>query len=218
MAPLQRGRIRQHADGQPFDGSGIGRPWPLLVGERAHYEVAAGRLDQAQRLLETLEECAGAAGLLPEQVWDSNDIPERELFRGRASGSAMPLVWAHAEYVKLLRSLKEGRVFDMPTEPVERYQSRRITADFVVWRPDRRRRAVSGKNVRIETLEPARIHWSSDQWHTTRDDDTEDTGLGVHVFDLPTAKLPPGTDVVFTIFWPQQTRWEGTDFAIRVTS
>ena len=96
--------------------------------------------------------------------------------------------------------------------------TRRITADFVVWRPDRRRRAVSGKNVRIETLEPARIHWSSDQWHTTRDDDTEDTGLGVHVFDLPIAKLPPGTDVVFTIFWPQQTRWEGTDFAIRVTS
>lgn len=208
----------EHADGQPFDGSGIGRPWPLLVGERAHYEVAAGRLDQAQRLLETLEECASAAGLLPEQVWDSDDIPERELFRGRASGSAMPLVWAHAEYVKLLRSLKEGRVFDMPTEPVERYQSRRITADFVVWRLDRRRRAVSGKNVRIETLEPARIHWSSDQWHTTRDDDTEDTDLGVHVFDLPIAKLPPGTDVVFTIFWPQETRWEGTDFAIRVTS
>jgi glucoamylase len=26
----------------------------------------------------------------------------------------MPLVWAHAEYVKLARSLRDGRVFDTP--------------------------------------------------------------------------------------------------------
>ena len=145
----------EHEDGRPFDGTGIGtRPGRCLTGERAHYELAAGRLDEAQRLLETLEACASAAGLLPEQVWDSDDIPERELFRGRASGSAMPLVWAHAEYVKLLRSLKEGRVFDMPTEPVERYQSRRITADFVVWRLDRRRRAVLARTFASKRWNP----------------------------------------------------------------
>src|SRR5205807_2213999 len=28
----------EHADGSPFDGTGIGRPWPLLAGERGHYE------------------------------------------------------------------------------------------------------------------------------------------------------------------------------------
>ena len=33
----------EHEDGSPFDGTGIGRPWPLLAGERAHYELAAGR-------------------------------------------------------------------------------------------------------------------------------------------------------------------------------
>ena len=65
-------------------------------------------------------EKTATVGLIPEQVWDSDDIPERELFRGKASGSAMPLVWAHAEHVKLLRSLKDGRVFDMPPEPVQR--------------------------------------------------------------------------------------------------
>ena len=32
----------EHEDGSPFDGTGIGRPWPLLAGERAHYELAAG--------------------------------------------------------------------------------------------------------------------------------------------------------------------------------
>jgi glucoamylase len=206
----------EHEDGGPFDGSGIGRAWPLLTGERAHYEIAAGRLDEAQRLLHTLEACASTIGLLPEQVWDSGDIPERELFRGKASGSAMPLVWAHAEHVKLVRSLKDGRVFDMPPEPVERYQVQGVTANFVVWRFDRQRRTVAGKNLRIEVLERARIHWSHDGWHTTRDDATIDTGLGVHTFDLPTASLTPGATVVFTLYWPQQERWEGTDFSVEV--
>ena len=82
-----------------------------MTGERAHYEIAAGRIDEAQRLLRTLEACASTVGLIPEQVWDSDDIKERELFRGKASGSAMPLIWAHAEHVKLLPSLRDGRVF-----------------------------------------------------------------------------------------------------------
>src|SRR5208337_2812640 len=41
----------EHQDGSPFDGSGIGRPWPLLAGERAHYELAAGRHSEAESLL-----------------------------------------------------------------------------------------------------------------------------------------------------------------------
>ena len=27
----------EHEDGAPFDGTGIGRVWPLLTGERAHF-------------------------------------------------------------------------------------------------------------------------------------------------------------------------------------
>jgi glucoamylase len=67
-------------------------------------------------------------GLIPEQVWDAADIPERELFNGHPSGAAMPLVWAHAEYVKLLRSLKDGRVFDMPPQTVQRYQVEKVAS------------------------------------------------------------------------------------------
>jgi glucoamylase len=206
----------EHEDGRPFDGGGIGRAWPLLTGERAHYEIAAGRPNEARRLLRTLEACASTVGLIPEQVWDTDDIPERELIRGKASGSAMPLVWAHAEHVKLLRSLKEGRVFDTPPEPVQRYQEQGITANFVVWRFDRRRRTVVGKNLRIEVLERAQIHWSIDGWQTTHDDPTWDTGLGVHVFDLPAVTLTPGTTIAFTLFWPQHQRWEGTNFLVEV--
>ena len=50
----------------------------------------------------------------------------------------------------------------------------------------------------------------------TYDDPTQDTGLGVHVFDLPAATLAPSTTIVFTLFWPQHQRWEGTDFAVEV--
>ena len=58
----------------------------------------------------------------------------------------------------------------------------------------------------IEVLEPARIHWSSDGWRTIHDNPTQDTGLGVHLFDLPAAALAPGTTIVFTLYWPQQER------------
>ena len=94
----------EHADGAPFDGTGIGRVWPLLTGERAHYELAAGRPDEAEKLLRVMEGFANDSGLIPEQIWDSPDIPEHELYFGRPAGSAMPLVWAHAEYLKLRRS------------------------------------------------------------------------------------------------------------------
>src|SRR4029077_1527759 len=29
----------EHADGRAYDGAGIGRGWPLLAGERGHYEL-----------------------------------------------------------------------------------------------------------------------------------------------------------------------------------
>ena len=62
----------EHADGRPFDGTGIGRAWPLLTGERAHFELAAGRREVAEQLAQTLEAFAGESGLLPEQVWDTD--------------------------------------------------------------------------------------------------------------------------------------------------
>ena len=97
---------------------GIGRAWPLLTGERAHYELAAGRRDEAIRLMHVMESLAGDGGMIPEQVWDADDIPERGLFKGRPSGSAMPLAWAHAEYLKLRRSIQDGRTFDQPPQTV----------------------------------------------------------------------------------------------------
>ncbi len=167
----------EHADGAPFDGTGIGRAWPLLTGERAHYELAAGRIKQATALLATLERSAGEGGMLPEQVWDTDDVPERELFRGRPSGSAMPLVWAHSEHIKLLRSLRDGRVFDLPPQPVQRYQVDKITSPVRCWRFNQKRRTLpAGKALRLELPAAATVHWTLDDWGTIRDDaDRSDT-------------------------------------------
>jgi glucoamylase len=207
----------EHEDGAPFDGTGIGRAWPLLTGERAHYELAAGHQAEAEKLLQALTAFANAGGLLPEQVWDTPDIPERELFFGRPAGSAMPLVWAHAEYVKLLRSLKDERVFDMPLQPVERYVKQQTGTPYVVWRFNHKIRSfASGKKLRVEVLAPARVHWSADDWQTIQDTHTTETGLGVHLADLPTVSLEAGTTMRFTFYWPQADNWEETDFAISV--
>ena len=207
----------ENEDGSPYDGSGIGRPWPLLTGERAHYELAAGDQAAAQRLLAALEGFASDGHLLPEQVWDAADIPERELVRGRPSGSAMPLAWAHAEHLKLLRSLAESRVFDMPPQARQRYQVEGVRSRHCVWRFNQKPRSVTaGSLLRVELPAAATVHWSTDGWRTTRDTQTRDSGLGIQFADLDTAALEAGREVVLTLYWPADDRWEGVDYRVAI--
>jgi glucoamylase len=146
----------EHADGGPFDGTGIGRAWPLLTGERAHYELAAGRTHVAERLAQAMEMLAGDSGLLPEQVWDGAEIPDRELFIGHASGSAMPLVWAHAEYVKLCRSHRDGEIFDRPRQTVRRYLIGKTPSPHVTWRFNNKVRSIRTRSCCTTP------HWASE--------------------------------------------------------
>jgi glucoamylase len=207
----------EHADGEPFNGTGIGRVWPLLTGERAHYELAAGRAGVAEGLARAMEALAGDNGLLPEQVWDSADIPGRGLLVGHASGSASPLVWAHAEYLKLCRSIRGRDVFDRPPQTVERYIVNQVTSLHLIWRFNNKVRTMpEGRVLRIETLAQATVHWSADHWHTVHDTATRDTTLGVHMADLETLNLRAGDRVDFTFHWPEEDRWEGTNFVVWV--
>jgi glucoamylase len=209
----------EHEDGAPFDGTGIGRGWPLLTGERAHFELMAGRTDDAKKLLTAMETFANEGGLISEQVWDSPDIPKHELHFGRPSGSAMPLVWAHAEYVKLQRSLHDGHVFDLPPQTVERYLTKKTDSPRMVWRFNHKIRSMPvGKDLRVETLVPAIIHWSADDWKTSEDVTSHDVGLGIHISNLSTRALPEGKQVQFTFHWRDADRWEGTNFIVRITA
>lgn len=208
----------EHKDGSAFDGTGIGRPWPLLAGERAHYALAGGHRDEAQALLTVMENSTSGQGrLLPEQVWDASDIPALELFRGKPTGSACPLVWAHSEYIKLRRSIRDGKIFDQPPQTVQRYLKEKHVRQIFGWRFNNKTRTIPpNKTLRIVLLSQARVHWSVDNWQTAHDTDTRDTGLGIHVLDLPTASIPTGGGAVFTFFWPNEDRWEGTDYRVAV--
>jgi glucoamylase len=208
----------EHKDGSPFDGTGIGRGWPLLAGERAHFELALGQVEEAKRILATMESSASDGGLIPEQIWDSPDIRERELFLGHPSGSAMPLVWAHAEYLKLKRSLSDGRIFDQPPQTAERYLKQKTVSPRMTWRFNHKLRSlIPGKILRIEVMADADIHWSSDDWKTCHDTKTEDSGLGIYMADLSgTELLSENEQISFTFRWSRADRWEGADFMVPV--
>ncbi len=210
----------EHHDGRSFDGTGHGRAWPLLTGERAHYALCAGDSATARVLCTTLENCASAGGLLPEQVWDSADIPEHELYRGRPSGSAMPLVWAHAEYVKLLRSLRDGAVFDLPPQTVQRYIKDQQKPCIADWRPVwRRSEMMAGRLLRIQLDDAAIIRWTSDDWAHWQECETDDFGDGLHIVTLDTKSLIAGGQVIFT--WrlrDHSETWQGTNFTVTISS
>jgi glucoamylase len=206
----------EHDDGSPFDGTGVGRPWPLLTGERAHYELAAGNASGARDLAAVMHAFSGDSQLLPEQVWDAEDLPERELFAGGATGSARPLVWAHAEFVKLRRSLDDGVVFDQPPQAVARYVTARPPeVRFAVWRFNNKIRSMArGRVLRIETQAPSLVHFGVDDWFVAQDIKAADTGLGVWVADIDTATLSCTRRVDFTFYWPDVDHWEGADFHV----
>lgn len=207
----------QRADGGPYEGSGQGRAWPLLTGERAHYEFAAGR--DVGHLIAAMERFAGSTGLLPEQVWDEEDRPKLRLRRGGPTGAARPLMWAHAEYLKLLRTVHDGKVFDLVPIVAERYLSRksRCKSTLEIWKPNRQSPTVNiGQVLRIQTLAPFRLHFTLDDWQAAADGDSVATALGVHYFDI---QIKPGqaAPIRFTFFWSQEERWEGRDYAVAVT-
>lgn len=209
----------EHPDGTPFSKTGKGRGWPLLAGERAHYEIARGNFAEAEKLRATIEAQTSECGMIPEQVWDADDIPEHQLYNGHPTGSGMPLVWAHAEYVRLLRSLKERKVWDMPPQTVERYQAAKKGASFAIWTFGQlRARLAAGKNLRVDCLSPARVRWSLDDWKTTKDTETVDSGLGVHYAILDASRLRAGNTISFTFYWLEPGRWEGKNFEVKVNA
>lgn len=206
----------EHPDGAPFDGWGRGRGWPLLTGERGHFALAAG--EDARPYLHIMTKMSGKGGLLPEQVWDSEAIPERGLVPGQPSGSAMPLVWAHAEFIKLALSIMSGFPVDRPARTWARYGGHRPRLDYVLWQPRQRfKKLLVEKNLRIMLQEKAVIHWGVNGWQNMADIPTEDWGLG-HVAQLSTSHLTAGERIDFTIFWPNRNSWQGENFQIDVIS
>lgn len=205
----------ESADGSPFDGTGLGRAWPLLTGERGHYELAAGR--DPLPYLQAMAAMTGRCGLIPEQVWDTQAIPERSLAPGRPTGSAMPLVWAHAEFIKLAVSRALQRPFDRPEAPWQRYGGKRPDPMHAIWTPRFPIPQVrAGQTICLALPRPARVHYGRDGWQHVADIDTGDSGLTLHVAQLPSSGLAAGSHVEFTLFWIDTATWEGHDYQIDI--
>ncbi len=155
-------------------------------------------------------------GLLPEQIWDTDDIPEKKLFLGKYTGSAMPLTWAHSEYIKLCSSIREKRIFDMSKQTESRYIKNESPSPFKIWRFDWQCIVISLKKIlRIEILAPAKIRWSSDNWKTYTDTETIDTGLGLHLADIELINKS-SEKIQFTFYWKEVNCWENKDFEVKI--
>lgn len=203
----------EKADGSAYDGTGEGRCWPILTGERGHYELAAGR--DPLPFVAAMEKFSNAGGMLPEQLWDDDDLPDGKMKRGGPTDSAMPLCWAHAEYVTLVRSHKDGVCFDR-IEPVhQRYAKAETGSRIEMWTlAHQPQRIARGKTLRIITEKAATIHWSGDGWTTANDIETRDTDFGCWFGDLPADQLPAGARIRFEILW--QEGWQGKDFEVEI--
>jgi glucoamylase len=205
----------EHDGGSAYDGTGIGRGWPLLIGERGHYELCAG--NDPLPYLAAMAAMASPGGMIPEQVWDDAPIPSRRLVLGRPTGAAMPLAWAHAEFVKLMISRGLGHPTDRPWATWLRYHGKRCRAKYAFWFPHAPIASIpSGARLVVGLPDPARIRWGVDGWNDATDQPTGESGLGFFVAGLDTAALRPGQRVEFTVQWAKSGEWLGRDISLVV--
>ena len=199
-------------DGSPWQAAGVGRPWPLLAGERAQYEFLAGG-NRVSGLARTYESFAGPGLMLPEQVWDSKPVPQRGLVPGMATNSAAPLGWAHAEYLKLLATIANQRCGDLLPSVQQRYCVEPPHEPAFIWSAAHPLRTFQhGRRVKIQLLEPATIRWSADEWASYKESHTIDTTLGLHVAEVPTQIMRPGAVMSWTPHYAD--RWEGRNYTL----
>ena len=115
-------------------GTGSGHPWPLLDGERAEQDLQAGDVTGAASLAATMQLMSSGLGLVPEQAWEDPSTPASPygsdpktasigFTNGKAAGSAAPLIWAQAQYLRLVLDLKAGQLLDQPSITRDRYVS-----------------------------------------------------------------------------------------------
>ena len=200
-------------DGSPWDGSGRGRAWPVLTGERARHFFSMGL--PAAEIVRSMEGFAGPGLMLPEQVWDGADIPARGLQFGRATGSASPLGWAHAEYLELLVTIALAGFPDIVLPARRRYTEGASHEPAFVWTHRHQiTRLAPGRRLRVQLPRPGSVHYTFDEWKTFGEVEANDTTLGVWVAEVPSNKLAAGSTFSWTAHYV--TGWEGKNYTLTV--
>jgi glucoamylase len=207
----------EHADGSPYDGNGIGRAWPLLTGERGHFELQRGQ--DPLPYLEMMTRMTGPTGLIPEQVWDAPAVPKRGLEPGKPTGSAMPLVWAHAEFLKLLCAREQKRPLEL-LKSVERHlQGKAARANTWHWRTDTPFDVLpANRELLIEMERPFVLHMGFDGWQAIEDRPSSPLPFGRHGVRLRRAEFAGRSVLDFTRYFVTDAKWEGRDHSIKLSS
>ena len=99
----------------------MGRLWTLLTGERGEYDVALGDLAAARKRLDAMMGFANDGGMIPEQVWDRSESRAAEFRFGKGTGSATPLAWSMAQFIRLAINIKQGHNVETPGVTLARY-------------------------------------------------------------------------------------------------
>jgi glucoamylase len=169
-------------------------------------------------LLHAMTAMSSPGGMLPEQVWDTTAIPERGLYPGRPSGSAMPLAWAHAEFIKLVASRQLGRPFDRPDAVWDRYQGQPPHASRAFWceHAPIGYIATGSSQLVVCVPEAATIRWTMDGWHTVHDTSTTDSGMRLHHAELNSRDLTSNSRIDFTYRFRDSGQWAGKNFSVTV--
>jgi glucoamylase len=118
----------------PTGNAGSGHLWPLLAGERAEQQLQTGDRRTAAALLGAIRRQAAGTGLVPEQAWEDPALTAAPFGTdpatasigfapGAPAGSAAPLTWAQAQYVRLALALGRGsgRPLEQPAAVRKRY-------------------------------------------------------------------------------------------------
>ena len=122
------------SDGRPWapSGQGTGHLWPVLSAERAEQALVSDDFAGAASLLEGMSSFASGVGLIPEQDWELPDLAASPFgtdptlasigfTNGGAAGSASPLTWSAAAFVRLAADLDAKRNVALPEVTQSRY-------------------------------------------------------------------------------------------------
>jgi glucan 1,4-alpha-glucosidase len=160
-------------EGKPWPGScqnetnsGTGHLWPVLSGERAEHEIAVGDTGAAASRWDFMNRTASGLGMVPEQAWEDADVPPSPFgtdpecasigfVDGKAAGSASPLTWAQAQFVRLAAGLRTGNVVGRPADTVRRYvKHTQGSAPLTLTAPTDQAQLSSGSVTLIGTTAP----------------------------------------------------------------
>ena len=205
----------EHDDGSPYDGSGVGRAWPLLTGERGHYDLQLGK--DPLPYLEAMSRMTGRWGMIPEQIWDAQPIAARDLQPGRPTGGAMPLAWAHAEFLKLVAARELRRPIELLDDVRDRYSGSSHASETWHWRHETPFDTLpQGRDLIIESGSTFTLHFGFDGWLDIQDRGSEPLALGRHGVRLTAQELARRGKVIFTHYFGDESRWEGVDHEVRL--